>query len=67
MRVGRGLDAPDAAPPTIAGGRNRSLQNPLTHVGSLLDAGALQPAANARNHLLGGFAQSQVSQGRPVR
>ena len=28
------------------------LQNPLTHVGSLLDAGALQSGRSARNHLL---------------
>ena len=29
-----------------------SLRHPLRHVGSLLDAGALQPSRSARNHLL---------------
>ena len=29
----------------------RSLERPLRHVGSLLDAGALQPSRSARNHL----------------
>ena len=52
MRVVVGLDAPDAGTATIGGRPYRSLQNPLTHVGSLLDAGALQPGRSARNHLL---------------
>jgi ABC-2 type transport system ATP-binding protein len=52
MRVIVGLDAPDAGTATIGGRPYRSLQNPLTHVGSLLDAGALQPGRSARNHLL---------------
>ena len=30
----------------------RSLRHPLTRVGSLLDAAALQPSRSARNHLL---------------
>src|SRR5450755_1272928 len=30
----------------------RSLRRPLSHLGSLLDAGALQPSRTARNHLL---------------
>jgi ABC-2 type transport system ATP-binding protein len=51
-RVVVGLDAPDAGTATIGGRPYRSLQNPLTHVGSLLDAGALQPGRSARNHLL---------------
>src|SRR5579859_8123972 len=52
MRVVLGLDAPDAGTATIGGRPYRSLANPLTHVGSLLDAGALQPRRSARNHLL---------------
>ena len=52
MRVIVGLDAPDAGTAAIGGRSYRSLRNPLTHVGSLLDAGALQPGRSARNHLL---------------
>jgi ABC-2 type transport system ATP-binding protein len=52
MRVILGLDAPDAGTATIGGRPYRSLKNPLRHVGSLLDAGALQPSRSARNHLL---------------
>jgi ABC-2 type transport system ATP-binding protein len=52
MRVVVGLDAPDAGTATIGGRPYHSLKNPLTHVGSLLDAGALQPSRSGRNHLL---------------
>jgi ABC-2 type transport system ATP-binding protein len=52
MRVILGLDAADAGSATIGGRPYRSLPNPLRHVGSLLDAGALQPARSGRNHLL---------------
>ena len=52
MRVIVGLDAPDAGTATIGGRPYRSLRNPLGHVGSLLDAGALQPSRSGRNHLL---------------
>ncbi len=52
MRVILGLDAPDAGTATIGGCPYRSLRNPLCHVGSLLDAGALQPGRSGRNHLL---------------
>jgi ABC-2 type transport system ATP-binding protein len=52
MRVVVGLDAPDAGTATIGGRPYHTLTNPLTHVGSLLDAGALQPGRSARNHLL---------------
>ena len=52
IRVVLGLDAPDAGTATIGGRPYHSLTNPLTHVGSLLDAGALQPSRSARNHLL---------------
>jgi ABC-2 type transport system ATP-binding protein len=52
IRVVLGLDAPDAGTATIGGRPYHSLKNPLGHVGSLLDAGALQPSRSARNHLL---------------
>jgi ABC-2 type transport system ATP-binding protein len=52
MRVIVGLDAPDAGSATIGGRPYRTLKNPLSHVGTLLDAGALQPSRSARNHLL---------------
>jgi ABC-2 type transport system ATP-binding protein len=52
MRVIVGLDTPDAGTATIGGHPYSTLKNPLTHVGSLLDAGALQPSRSGRNHLL---------------
>ena len=52
MRVILGLDAPDAGTALVAGRPYRSLARPLCHLGSLLDAGALQPGRTARNHLL---------------
>src|SRR5580700_11033976 len=52
MRVVVGLDAPDAGTATIGGRPYHALPNPLRHVGSLLDAGALQPSRSGRNHLL---------------
>src|ERR1700749_3688963 len=52
MRVILGLDAPDEGTALISGRPYPSLRQPLRHVGSLLDAGALQPSRSARNHLL---------------
>src|SRR6202167_3939421 len=52
IRVVVGLDAPDAGTATIGGRPYHSLRNPLGYLGSLLDAGALQPSRSARNHLL---------------
>jgi ABC-2 type transport system ATP-binding protein len=52
MRVILGLDAPDAGTALISGQPYRSLRHPLSQVGSLLDAAALQPSRSARNHLL---------------
>jgi len=52
MRVILGLDAPDEGCALIGGKRYQSLRHPLSHVGSLLDAAALQPSRSARNHLL---------------
>jgi ABC-2 type transport system ATP-binding protein len=52
MRVVLGLDAADEGSALIGGQRYQNLRHPLSHVGSLLDAGALQPSRSARNHLL---------------
>jgi ABC-2 type transport system ATP-binding protein len=52
MRVLLGLDAADAGTALIGGRPYASLRRPLGQVGSLLDAGALQPGRSARNHLL---------------
>jgi ABC-2 type transport system ATP-binding protein len=52
MRVILGLDAADAGTALIGGQPYRGLPRPLCRVGSLLDAGALQPSRTARNHLL---------------
>ncbi|MDR0346028.1 MAG: ATP-binding cassette domain-containing protein [Nocardiopsaceae bacterium] len=52
MRVILGLDAPDEGHALIGGKPYRKLRHPLSHVGALLDAAALQPSRSARNHLL---------------
>jgi ABC-2 type transport system ATP-binding protein len=52
MRVILGLDAPDEGIALVGGRPYRSLERPLTHLGSLLDAAALQPGRTGRNHLL---------------
>jgi ABC-2 type transport system ATP-binding protein len=52
MRVIVGLDAADEGKALIGDRPYRSLRHPLTHVGVLLDAAALQPSRTARNHLL---------------
>jgi len=52
MRVILGLDAPDAGTALVGGRPYSGLRRPLTHLGSLLDAAALQPSRTGRNHLL---------------
>jgi ABC-2 type transport system ATP-binding protein len=52
MRVILGLDAADEGTALIGGQPYASLRHPLSHVGALLDAAALQPSRSARNHLL---------------
>jgi ABC-2 type transport system ATP-binding protein len=52
MRVVLGLDAADAGHALVGGRPYPELRRPLAHVGSLLDAGALQPSRSGRNHLL---------------
>ena len=63
MRVILGLDAVDAGSALIGGKPYRTLAQPLSRVGSLLDAAALQPSRTARNHLL----WLAHSQGFPTR
>lgn len=52
MRAILGLDAVDTGTALIGGRRYETLPEPLRHVGSLLDASALQPSRSGRNHLL---------------
>ena len=52
MRVILGLDRPDEGTALINGRPYVSLRDPLTQVGALLDAAALQPSRTGRNHLL---------------
>src|SRR3984885_13250273 len=52
MRIILGLDAADEGSALVGGQAYASLRHPLSHLGALLDADALQPARSARNHLL---------------
>jgi ABC-2 type transport system ATP-binding protein len=52
MRVILGLDAPDSGRALVGGQPYPRLRHPLSHLGALLDAAALQPGRSARNHLL---------------
>ena len=52
MRVILGLDAADHGIARVGGRPYASLPRPLTQLGSLLDASALQPGRSGRNHLL---------------
>jgi ABC-2 type transport system ATP-binding protein len=52
MRVILGLDRPDEGAALIGGRSYVGLRDPLTRVGALLDAAALQPSRTGRNHLL---------------
>jgi ABC-2 type transport system ATP-binding protein len=65
MRVILGLDAADEGRALVGGRPYHSLRRPLTQVGSLLDASALQPSRTARNHLLW-LAHSQGLDARRV-
>jgi ABC-2 type transport system ATP-binding protein len=51
MRCMLGLDAADAGSVTFNGKKYSDLEQPLTHVGSLLDAGDAHKGRSARNHL----------------
>jgi ABC-2 type transport system ATP-binding protein len=52
MRVVVGLDRADEGTALIRGQPYQRLRRPLQHVGTLLDAAALQPSRSGRNHLL---------------
>ncbi len=65
MRVILGLDAPDEGRALVNGRAYASLRHPMRVIGSLLDAGALQPSRSARNHLLW-LARSQGLKARRV-
>lgn len=65
MRVILGLDAADSGTALIFGRPYQVLRNPLRHVGSLLDASALEPGRSGRNHLLW-LAHSQGMNGTRV-
>ena len=52
MRVILGLDAPDQGSALVSGQPYPKLRRPLSHIGAMLDAAALQPGRTARNHLL---------------
>jgi ABC-2 type transport system ATP-binding protein len=52
IRVILGLDAADEGTALVGGQPYQTLRHPLSQVGALLDAGALQPSRSARNHLL---------------
>jgi ABC-2 type transport system ATP-binding protein len=65
MRVILGLDAPDQGSALISGQPYARLRHPLSHIGAMLDAAALQPGRSARNHLLW-LAHSQGLSGRRV-
>ena len=51
LRMILGLDTPDAGDALIHGRAFRSLTQPLSKVGALLDAGAVHPGRRARDHL----------------
>jgi ABC-2 type transport system ATP-binding protein len=65
MRVILGLDAADEGTALVGGQPYAALRTPLSHVGALLDAGALQPSRTARGHLLW-LAHSQGFSARRV-
>src|ERR1700761_6297030 len=65
MRVILGLDAPDEGSALVGGRPYASLRHPLSPLGALLDAAALQPSRRGRDHLLW-LAHSQGLGGRRV-
>lgn len=65
IRVVLGLDAPDEGSALVCGQRYQHLRHPLSYVGALVDAAALQPSRSARNHLLW-MAHSQGMTARRV-
>jgi ABC-2 type transport system ATP-binding protein len=64
MRCMMGLDRPSAGETTFDGVPYASLDRPLTHVGSLLDAKYTNPSRTARNHLRYLAASNGISDAR---
>jgi ABC-2 type transport system ATP-binding protein len=67
MRCMLGLDVADTGSVTFDGKKYSELNQPLTHVGSLLDAGDAHKGRSARNHLrwiamTHGFPESRVDE-----
>jgi ABC-2 type transport system ATP-binding protein len=52
MRIILGLDSAQQGTALVGGRPYASITHPMREVGSLLDAGALQPSRSGRNHLL---------------
>ncbi len=65
MRIILGLDSAERGTATVGGRPYASLTHPMRTLGSLLDAGALQPSRSGRNHLLW-IARSQRLPARRV-
>jgi ABC-2 type transport system ATP-binding protein len=64
IRVILGLDSAEAGRALVGGRDYRTLRHPLRHVGSLVDAAALQPSRTGRNHLLWIARSQQLDVGR---
>ena len=64
IRVILGLDAPDEGRALIGGQPYQHLRHPLSHVGALVDAAALQPSRTGRNHLLWMARSQDMTAGR---
>ena len=64
MRMILGLDAPSAGRALISGRQYHRLDAPLRTIGALIDAGAVDPARTAANHLLWLAHSNAVDVGR---
>jgi ABC-2 type transport system ATP-binding protein len=64
MRMMIGLDHPDRGTVTIDGRAYAQLRWPLREVGALLEAKAIHPGRNARNHLRALAASNSIPRGR---
>jgi ABC-2 type transport system ATP-binding protein len=60
MRLVLGLDRPTSGTATVGGRPYASYEEPMRHVGALLDAGAAHPSHTARGHLLALAATNRV-------
>jgi ABC-2 type transport system ATP-binding protein len=64
MRMILGLDAPSAGTATVAGRPMRRHPFPLTELGALLDAGAINPKRSAYDHLHALAVTNRISRSR---